>query len=70
MSDAEQKLKVAEEEAARLKEEVADAKADAESTRGETRLMKRQEREKLNKADAKGFQEAFDRAGKEYKRTA
>lgn len=70
MSDAEQKLKVAEEEVARLKEEVADAKADAESTRGETRLMKRQEREKLNKADAKGFQDGFDRAGEEYKRTA
>lgn len=52
MSDAEQKLKVAEEEGARLKE-VTDAKADAESARGEMRMMKRQEREKLNKANAR-----------------
>lgn len=52
MSDAEQKLKVVEEEGARLKE-VTDAKADAESARGEMRMMKRQEREKLNKANAR-----------------
>lgn len=54
----------------RLEQERDEALKRAKATERELEKVKKEEKMKLKTADAKGYQDGFNRAGEEYKREA
>ncbi|KAF7150322.1 hypothetical protein RHSIM_Rhsim02G0093100 [Rhododendron simsii] len=67
---SDQQVKEKEDEVKHLKKELADAKAAADSFAAELKKMKEQEREKIQEADAKGYEAGIKRAALEYTQVA
>ncbi|KAF7126485.1 hypothetical protein RHSIM_Rhsim05G0211400 [Rhododendron simsii] len=67
---SDQQVKEKEDEVKHLNKELADAKAAADSFAAELKKMKEQEREKIQEADAKGYEAGIKRAALEYTQVA
>ncbi|KAG5558331.1 hypothetical protein RHGRI_008306 [Rhododendron griersonianum] len=67
---SESQLKETDAELEKLKKELADAKAAASSAKVEVEKMKKNEKDKLREADAKGYEARIKRAALEYTQTA